>query len=64
MEFAYGTPVQKAAERLRNEDNLQAVQSYLVALIEFLEAEQMNHELNLTRAFREVVIQTDALINQ
>ena len=63
MEFQTTSDVERAAEVLRDEDNIMAVQKVIVALVTILEAEGRNHELNLTRAFREVLVTTDMLIN-
>jgi hypothetical protein len=39
------------------------MQRYLVALVTVLEAQQKGHELNLTRAFREVILTTEPFTN-
>jgi hypothetical protein len=56
-------PVAAAREILRDEELQLEMQRYLVALVTVLEAEQKGHELNLTRAFREVILTTEPFTN-
>jgi hypothetical protein len=55
--------IEQAKEILKDESLSFEVQRYLLALVTVLEAEKKGHELNLTRAFREVILTTELLIN-
>jgi hypothetical protein len=57
------TELEIAKKTIMDEDVEIQVQRYLVSLVLVLEAEGKGHELNLTRAFSEVIATTKMLIN-
>lgn len=54
MAKSFFTPISPESY-VRNEDNQQAVQTYIVNLLEHLTIEGKGHEANIVRAFRDVI---------